>query len=330
MANVAREYVLLDANADAIEVGQLKTRPLSQAIGSQSVRVASDANGHRHLLVPSGGHKVRADSGAVGISIDSHPMIVDSQTVEFVDVHCQLPHLSGVFVRFAQDVLDRLVEDDEDPPAVCRRTLAEWRAFLKNVGKPIGRELVEGIVGELTVLEKLAEDHPSAAVDAWVGPDKALHDFACGTSHLEVKATASVDGKVVSISNLDQLDPAGSELGLAVVHLAEDVSAPGIDELVDSLVAQGLPRHALLSKVNGAGYIAGSGADADYRFRVRSVGVWIVDDAFPGLRRSHIPEGHLKGVGRVRYELNLDTAPERLDDESAAGYLRAWVRPEDL
>jgi len=330
MTNVAREYVLLDANDEAIEVGQLKTRPLAQTVGSQQIRVATDTNAHRHLLVPSGGSNVRPDSGAVGISIDSHPMIVDGQTVDFVDVHCQLPHLGGVFVRFAQDILDRLAEDPEDPPAVCRRTLAEWRAFLKNVGKPIGRELVEGIIGELTVLGFLGANNPAAAVEAWDGPDKALHDFACVNAHLEVKATASIDGKVVNISNLDQLDPAGSELSLAVVHLGEDGSAPGIDETVDGLVAKGFPRHALLTKVNAAGYIAGSGADADYRYRVRSVRLWRVGDDFPGLRRSHIPESHLKGVGRVRYELNLDTAPARLDDDAAAQFLAGWIKAEGV
>jgi hypothetical protein len=325
MTNVAREFVLLDANPDEIEMGQLKVRPLTLKVDGEAVRVASDMNGHRHLLVPSAGHSVRPDAGAVGISISVHPMVTAGGTVEFVDIHCQLPHLSGVFVRFAQDISDRLTEDAQDPPATCRAALTEWRAFLRTAGRPLGRETIEGLIGELSILEKLSGDQVAAAVEAWVGPEQALHDFTSDGRHLEVKATASLDGKTVSISNLDQLDPDGTDLTLAVVHLAEEPSAPGIDMILDRLIALGAPRHALLAKVSRAGYVPGSGADGDFRFKVRSIRVWIVGDGFPGLRRSHIPAHRLKGIERVRYDLNLDTAPEPMAEDAADQHLSQWI-----
>ena len=258
--------------------------------------------------------------------MSAHPMVTADGTVEFVDIHCQMPHLSGVFARFTQDIADRLAEDAQDPPATCRAALAEWRAFLKNAGRPLGRETVEGLIGELSVLERISGDQLAAVVEAWVGPEQALHDFTSRGRHLEVKATASLDGKTISVSNLDQLDPDGTDLTLAVVHLAEDPTAPGIDMILDRLIAAGAPRHALLAKVSRAGYVPGSGADGDFRFNVRSVRLWAITADFPGLRRSHIPSQRLKGIDRVRYELNLDTAPDPMDEDAADECLSGWIK----
>lgn len=319
------DFVLLTANEEVISAGQLKTRILAQQVAGESLRVALDKPGQRHLLIPTAGRKVTPDHGAVGVSIASHPLLVDGAVVEFVDLHCHLPHLNGVFEHFAEAVVQRLSEDSGDPPAVCRAVLAEWRELLKGAVRPLGRETVEGLVGELTVLEMILGDSPHTAVAAWVGPSGALHDFAAGSLRLEVKATAALDGKSVAVSNLDQLDPAGHPLELAVVHLTDNPDASGLDMLVDRLVGLGVPRQVLVARLHEAGYIVGSGADRDFRFEVKSVRLWVVGTDFPGLRRSRVPGEHLKGVGRVRYELNLDTAPEAIPADRVEARLRNWL-----
>ena len=60
-----------------------------------------------------------------------------------------------------------------------------------------------------------------------------------------MKTTTSVDGNFVSISNIDQLDPAAIiSLHLVVVHAREDSAAPSLDERIDELVGLGVPQYA--------------------------------------------------------------------------------------
>ena len=155
---------------------------------------------------------------------------------------------------------------------------------------------------------------------------KSVHDFVRGGAELEVKTTTSVDGNFITISNIDQLDPAPIvSLHLVVVHAREDSTAPGLDERVDELIGLGVPQDALMTKVATAGYVYGSGASVEDRFRVRSVRAWIVGDLFPGLRRAELGEARLKGVSRIRYELALDSAPKRLSNREFEQFMATWV-----
>ncbi|KRA31224.1 MULTISPECIES: PD-(D/E)XK motif protein [unclassified Nocardioides] len=325
MIGIGAEFVLLDANKEKVISGQMKTRDLDQKVGGKAIRLAVDHLGQRHLLVPTAGCKVKPDHSAAGVALAGHAMMDGGTLLNFVDVHCHLPHLNGVFERMVDDIVERLASGPENPPSTCRTVVAEWKELLKSAGLPIGREKVEGIVGELTMLKLILGADPVAAVETWKGPAGGLHDFVAGLRHLEVKATASLDGKVVSISNLDQLDPGPHELWLGVIHLVEDTEAPSIDILVDELTSLGVPKATLVAKIHQAGYVVGSAADRDFRFGVKSVRIWNVGTEFPGLRRSHIDPRHLNGVGRVRYELNLDTAPEGIHADQVDAQLAQWV-----
>jgi hypothetical protein len=220
----------------------------------------------------------------------------------------------------------RLTVDGSAPISTCRKVLDEWRALLKAAGQNVTREAVIGLVGELEVLRLLATHNPAGALDAWRGPSKSVHDFVRGGTELEVKTTTSVDGNFISISSIDQLDPATiMALHLVVVHAREDSAAPSLDERVDELVGLGVPQNALLTKVATAGYVYGNGASVDDRFLVRSVRAWIVGNSFPGLRRAELGEVRLRGVSKIRYELALDSAPKRLSNEEFDQLMATWA-----
>src|SRR5437763_15646474 len=108
---------------------------------------------------------------------------------------------------------------------------------MKAAGQSVTRETVIGLVGELEVLRLLAAHNPVGALDAWRGPSRSVHDFVRDGAELEVKTTTSVDGNFISISNIDQLDPAVvASLHLVVVHAREDSTAPGLDGRIHALI----------------------------------------------------------------------------------------------
>jgi hypothetical protein len=249
-----------------------------------------------------------------------------SGDVTYADLHCRIPSLAMVFERLAEDILERLAADDSAPDSTCRKVLGEWRALLKAAGQNVTRETVIGLVGELEVLRLLAAHNPAGALDAWRGPTRSVHDFARDGAELEVKTTTSVDGNFISISNIDQLDPAAmASLHLVVIHAREDISALGLDGRIDELIDLGVPRDALLTKAAMAGYVYGSGAPVEDRYRIRSVRAWVVGDSFPGLRRAELGEDRLRGVSKIRYELALDSAPKRLSDREFEQFKATWV-----
>lgn len=326
MSEVGEHFVLLEAQARDVAGSQLLTRAVGVKIGRRDTLVAIDAAGQKHLLIPVAVTAIDGDNASQGVTLGRRVLRTNSDDVTYADLHCRIPSLDLVFERLAEDVLTRLAVDDSAPVSTCRKVLDEWRALLKSAGQGVTREMVIGLIGELEVLRLLATHNPIGAVDAWRGPSKSVHDFVRGDGELEVKATTSVDGNFISISNIDQLDPTiTASLHLVVVHAREDHAAPDLDDRMDELVSLGVPRDALLTKVATAGYVYGTGSPVEDRFRVRSVRGWIVGDSFPGLRRAELGETRLKGVSRIRYELALDSAPNRLSNQEFKLFMATWV-----
>jgi hypothetical protein len=326
---VGEHFVLLEAEARDVAGSQLLTRVVGVKIGGRDTLAAIDAAGQKHLLIPLAVNAVDGDSVSQGVTLGSRMLRTKSGDVTYADLHCRISSLTLVFERLAEDVLRRLAVDDSAPVSTCRKVLDDWRALLKAAGQIVTRETVIGLVGEFEVLRLLAAHNPTGTVDAWRGPSKSVHDFVRGGAELEVKTTTSVDGNFISISNIDQLDPAAvKSLHLVVVHAREDSTAPGLDGRIDELISLGVPQDALLTKVATVGYIYGSGATIEDRFQVRSVRAWIVGDSFPGLRRAELGEGRLKGVSKIRYELALDSAPQRLSDREFGHFIATWARSD--
>jgi hypothetical protein len=323
---VGEQFVLLEDEARDIAGSQLLTRPVGAKVDERDVLAAIDAVGDKHLLIPLTTDSIDGDSASQGVTLESRVLRTKSGDVTYADLHCRIPSLAMVFERLAEDILERLAADDSAPLSTCRKVLGEWRALLKAAGQNVTRETVIGLVGELEVLRLLAAYNPAGALDAWRGPTRSVHDFARDGAELEVKTTTSVDGNFISISNIDQLDPAAmASLHLVVIHAREDISLLGLDGRIDELLDLGVPRDALLTKVAMAGYVYGSGAPVEDRYRIRSVRAWAVGDTFPGLRRAELGEDRLRGVSKIRYELALDSAPRRLSDREFEQFTATWV-----
>lgn len=325
MPNVGEEFVFLEADRQELAGTGVLTRSLGVVVGGEEILAAVDAHGHKHLLVPSLGEAVASDASSQGVLLGSRQLRVGDRDVHYIDVACRMSNLDLVFERLLDDLVRRLADDASTPVATARATLDEWRTLLRAAGRPLDRDTVVGIVGELEILGRMAQRNPSVALESWRGPTMAVHDFVRGGSELEVKATTSVDGNYVTIANLDQLDPGlVDELYLVVVHLRDDETAPTLDDRIDQLIALGLSRDGLLKRVERAGYVYESDPLVG-RLAVRSVRAWPVRHSFPGLRGSDLDEARRRGVAKVRYELALDAAPPRMTDSEFESLLQRWL-----
>ena len=325
MTDVAEHFLLLEAGTPRAFGSQLLTRPVGVQMPGGEVLVAVDRAKQKHLLIPLTVNEVDEDHASQGVTLSPRVLRVGTSDVTYADLHCRITSLDRVFEELVRDILRRLSAERSAPVATCHKVLDEWRALLKASSQGISRETIVGLVGELEVLRLLATTDPIKALDSWLGPSMSVHDFVRGAAELEVKTTTSVDGNFVSISNIDQLDPAlvGS-LHLVVVHAREDPREPSLEERINELVVLGMPRSALLNKVASVGYVYGNGIATGDRFRIRSVRAWRVGDSFPGLRRGELGEARLKGVSKLRYELALDSAPKRLSDEEFNHFIITW------
>lgn len=286
---------------------QLLTRPFRSIPGIGEILIGLDHDALRHLLIPiTVGSSTPSFHGGGTLKLS----LRDAGTAgHFLDLTCAEPSLSFVFERLCADVIDRLEGAANSPSATVKSTLEDWRALFSGNSSELDRESRIGLIGELEILSALARRDPVAALESWVGPTRALHDFTLNGFSLEVKCTSTQGGERVTISSLDQLDPAtAAELYLAAVHVQPDSSAPSIDDRVRSLLEIGVPEYGLIQKVGAYGHLFESGQNEDALFGVRGVRYWRVTDSFPGLRRSDFDETRLTGIEKVEYDLVLDTA----------------------
>lgn len=326
MTDVGEQFVFLAAKAKELSGTRLLTRPVGVRVGGADILVAIDAADEKHLLVPISDAKVAEDHSSSGVVLSKRVLIIDSENKVFADLHCRIPSLDLVFERLVEDVLSRIELLSTQPAEACRQALDDWRTLLRTATDGPSREKVIGLVGELEVLRLLALHSPAAALDAWRGPSKSVHDFVRGGDELEVKTTTSVAGNTISVSNIDQLDPGLVDaLHLVVVHAIANEASASLDDRIDQLISMGIPRGELLRKIDDAGYVYESGTQIDDRYEVRSVRAWRVDEAFPGLRADEVGPRRMKGVSKVKYDLNLDSAPDPLSDNDFESLFSNWL-----
>ena len=122
-------------------------------------------------------------------------------------------------------------EDLEDAVARAIRRTRRW-SFLLRSGSRKGLSIEEqrGLVGELAFLEELKSAlGPSAAIEAWKGPEGSPKDFEFPSLYVEVKARRGAAKPKVRISSEDQLaDVADAEVFLRVYDVDSAMVPEGL------------------------------------------------------------------------------------------------------
>ena len=174
--DIGDAFVLLTQGATVPQGSALLTRDVME-LPNGAVRVAIDASGGRHVLVPVGADPIVEDRRSRAVSLTVRELQIDGDAERFADLACNDAGLGLVFERVVADVLRRL-KSGTTSRIVCSAALADWRALLQTAKDGVSRETVIGLLGELEVLSHLGHLEPTDAIGMWTGPDGHIHDFA--------------------------------------------------------------------------------------------------------------------------------------------------------
>jgi hypothetical protein len=200
--------------------------------------------------------------------------------------------------------------DSASSLAVALAHIRRWKTFLSGRSQHLSAEEVRGLFAELTFLLELIERQPSntAAVEAWLGPEKSHQDFIFGNSAVEIKSLSGTERGTVRISSEDQLESLNDELFLRIYRLSSLPDAAGAQSLneivaaVQTQLAEAEAIEAFDRKLVAHGYAPLPDYDQP-RFVVSDVHSYRVVEEFPRLVRSQLPTG----IDRVAYDIQLET-----------------------
>ena len=217
-----------------------------------------------------------------------------------------------LFFAMCQTLITALCEitDSATGLSIALAQIKRWKAFM--AGKKRGvlsAEQVRGLFGELAFLQQLL-DHAGTQEDAltsWEGPESIQQDFILSNMAVEVKTLSGRERNSVRISSEDQLDSLNDRLFLKVFRISEmpdSDRAASLNGLIRQIAGR-LSDYSVLEifyeKLAKAGYVELSEYD-NPRFIVSEERLYGVDDAFPKLIRSELPDG----VSDVRYDIHLE------------------------
>ncbi|MCB9789040.1 MAG: PD-(D/E)XK motif protein [Deltaproteobacteria bacterium] len=239
-----------------------------------------------------------------------------------------------VFRRLGEDLVDRLRRAASEGEAVRGfiSGLARWQAFLRRHGSAgLTLEARRGLFGELFLLLKrvLPRTGAPAAIASWKGCTGASHDFQWRDGSIEVKTTSASTPHAFHVSSVQQLDMAGQGqlfIYFAVVDEAEagDFSLPDLIEAFRQEFTQPA-LDAFEDCLVEAGYLEGMRqVYASPRYSVRRERFFRVDEGFPRLRESRLPQG----VEAVRYEVAVSACSAW--EVEATEALDAVLGPEEV
>jgi hypothetical protein len=297
-------------NEPIVAAGSLSSADLKLPTTAGSLRLALDAHGLRHLLVPCADETAQVeDRESAGVHLTTRTLVVGSRPVRFLDLACRRTDLSGVFTGLVADVCLALAQDGHDPGTVLARTLASWRELFGGRRQQWTVPRLSGLYGELLVLEKLLE-HESSSASTWEGPAGAAHDFRSHPNAIEVKTTPAPAGRVVRIHGVDQLErPVTGFLTLVWCRVA--VVASGAGETIPNVVKRCLklggdqPLSSLLDRLVLPPMTS---PDLAVDFELIEHRLYDVGPDFPRITPDRFSDGATPaGVGGVEYLVDLDT-----------------------
>jgi hypothetical protein len=303
--------------------GEVRAAPAGVNTDSGPVLYALDKHMRRHLLVPvASSEEIVEDAQSRGCRV-SRRQLIGHASVHYADLACLASESEDVFSLLINDVLDRLERRASPPGSAGAEALGDWRALLGG-GLGLGEAELTGLFGELWVLRRLAAISASA-VESWLGPLGAPHDFRSGDNALEVKTTVSATGTACRIHGVTQLQP--PEGGLLHLGLARMERRPGdgerISDLVEAVLACGVSRSALEERLTAIGFDQ-SNASTLPRWRVSQFQVWTVDASFPRLVPSSFDGGSVPaGVSSLNYVIDLSAAGSPLREDRAADLMQS-------
>lgn len=302
---------------DARTETDLRVRRLRLESDIGPVFAGRDHAGCDHLLIAIDG-SFTEDRRSAGVHVVQRELDIDGTRYTLIDVACRSTSANPVFHRLVDEIYQELRESPDTPLFIVHNVLGRWRELLAQIFPSLGPGALAGLFGELWWLQRVVERDPDRSIEVWRGPLGEPHDLRRGSTALEVKTTTRREGRFVEIHGAEQLvGPENGRLFLGYTRLSKDADGRSVPELVEALIATGVPGAELLARLEQLGW---KPADIDsydaQRFIVADHDVYAVDDAFPRVVPGSFVHGTVPpGVLGLRYTVDLTGAyPQPLTD----------------
>jgi hypothetical protein len=222
----------------------------------------------------------------------------------------QAPPLTDAFISLVSELAAKsaVATSESDALRVFLETLAEWQELLTARADRLSDGALRGLVAELWFgFESGAHGHPPEdVVRAWSGPLGGAQDFQFPTpgQRFEVKSLRPSRTNV-EISSEDQLD--GDNVKLAVVTMeqvatiSEGITLPQLVTSIRTRLTDGADRSEFNRRF--ARLLVDPDDDwySEQTFAVRRLQIFDVNESFPALRRSQLPNA----IDRTTYRIDV-------------------------
>jgi len=302
--------------------GEELTARLAFPDTSKQVFAGISADGYRHFLIPlSEGEEGLNDNKSRGISVSCEELKIKSQgknpkASKYIDIICQDAAGFEAFDVIGHEIAVSLETHGVSKSEAVGGVLAKWRYFW---GKPAASILsyneIVGLFAELWYLNKWTLPYLklTEAISGWRGPYGSRHDFEWPNQSIEVKGTASTQGRIHWINGIDQLLPP-EKGGLFFFSLRVREEGGAVNTLTDLIETcrKSLKDDAeALANFENTLVLTGYSPlhDDEYgkiRFRVIDELLYVVKDSFPRITTDNFQDGMPSGVEAVQYQINLD------------------------
>lgn len=308
--------------------GEYRVIEGSVTVSGAPILYGLDAEGRRHLFVPTeASTDVKPDRRSAGVHILPQVLEDGGQATSYIGLSCRREHLNAVFGHLVAETVQRLQQSGTDAYTTCRLVLARWRELIdRDVPRVLSPEAQTGLFAELSWLERMVA-HNVDALENWIGPSRAVHDFRRGDYAVEVKSTQSRESFTFKVNGLRQLEtPVGGQLWAAACRVEEQPAfGRSLPAIIDDLRGMGVDPLSFAEKLLNAGY--DSRDDAHYAsrsFGLTETRVYRVDDSFPRLTRESFLDGLPSDrISNIAYLIDLaGQPPSPLPDDEVEAVVR--------
>lgn len=223
--------------------------------------------------------------------------------------------MQEAYFSFCENMIDSILRVKTESKALdlLKRRFITWKKlFQKASGKDISREKAMGVFGELTVLKDIIAPlyGINNAIQAWGGPDMLSKDFTLNDTWYEVK-TISATADSIHVSSLTQLS--SNNVGHLVVVRVETVSpefnarCSAIIDIIKEILLKTTDEsteNLFIKKIQGIG-IDVHGKEIKYRFDIKSVKTYKVEEGFPRITLDNVPYPEITDVNYLISEASI-------------------------
>lgn len=239
-------------------------------------------------------------------------LVIGRARQTYIDVRCDSQQFRRVFTVIAKQIALAILRDMALPSVAVNSVIDIWRRFwLRQPTSALSEDEQLGLIGELTVLERLYREGVRDAVLAWGGPLGSPRDFELRGLGIEVKSTCGTRRRH-QVNNIRQLERGDDRVLLLVSLLAQRTSEGGISlperiSLVAGAIQTADEQEVYYDRLAASGYTPAHDEEyAGTRFVLTEPVAFIVDDDFPRITPDMFCNALSSRVYAVHYGVDRD------------------------